>query len=98
MWTRRQFRQIDVLIIPTAVALLIPLGLADLPDTLLAEIAVAVPWFALVAATVTLITSQTFLSDDDSRLSAGVQGANLVVSILLAGLTNMYVVTPLFFP
>ena len=96
MWTRRQYRHIGLRIIPIAAALLILLVLIEPPETLLAEIAVGIPWFALVAAIVTLITSQTFLSDDESGLSEKIQSVNFLVSLLVAGISYQTVILPLF--
>ncbi len=96
MLTRRQYRQTDVLVITTTAALLIALALAEIPATRLGNVLVAVPWFGFVGAVVTLIGTQMFARDDESRPSARVQGVNLVISLLIAGGSYQTVIRPLF--
>lgn len=96
MLTRRQYRQTDILVITAAVALLIALAIARVPATALGNLLVAVPWFALVAAIVTLVSAQASLTDDDQRLPPRTQALNLIISILIAGLSYPTVIAPLF--
>ncbi len=94
--TRRQYRQTDILVITAALALLIALAIAEVPATVLGNVLVAVPWFAFVAAIVTLVGTHAFFSEDDRRPPARTQAANLVLSILIAGISYETIIVPLF--
>ena len=96
MLTRRQYRQTNILVITTAVALLIALAIAKVPATTFGNVLVAVPWFGFVGAIVTLVSTQLFFTDDDRRLPPRTQAASLLVSLLIAGISYPTVIAPLF--
>ncbi|MBK1725592.1 hypothetical protein [Halorhodospira neutriphila] len=83
---------------PTAGAVLAVAAYAGGEPGLVAQVTVAMAWFALVAIALCLGYSQALLASDDQRPPPRVQELCLAASILLAGLSYHSWVRPLIFP